>query len=146
MADPFATKELVEKLWRPFANAGEETRAIALLATATRIMRAAAPTVDDRIASGQLDAELVADIAAQMVIRVLQNPDGYRSTTRAIDDYSETNVRDQALSDGALRLLDSELAVLRGTASAKAFSIAPAEPECTEELHMQAAAKRALWQ
>jgi hypothetical protein len=48
-------------------------------AMASAVVRSKVPTVDDRIADGTLDADLVRGVVAQMVIRALQNPGGLRS-------------------------------------------------------------------
>jgi hypothetical protein len=59
--------------WRDLTE-GEAARAALLLAKASRQIRAEFPSVDARILAGKLDPELVADVACDMVRRVLSVP------------------------------------------------------------------------
>lgn len=62
------------------------------------------PSLDDRIAAGDITEALAQGVVEDMVIRVLRNPGGYRQVS--IDDY--TRMIDQAVSSGALYLSDEE--------------------------------------
>ena len=57
-----------------------------LIDKAERIVGATVPNLSDRISAGLTTAELVGDVVAAMVVRVLRNPDGKRSETAG--DYS----------------------------------------------------------
>lgn len=52
-----------------------------LLKAASGLIRGRFPLVDEQIVSGKLDADVVALQAANMVLRVLRNPEGLRSKT-----------------------------------------------------------------
>lgn len=66
------------------------------------------PNLDERIAAGHPSADTVTGVIEDMVLRVLRNPNGYRSV--AIDDYNRTI--DSALSAGRLYLSEDEAALL----------------------------------
>jgi hypothetical protein len=76
--DPLAGTADIEGLWRPL-NQAERDRSWNLLRLASSIVRSRVPTIDDRIAAGTLDVELVRGVVVQMVVRALQNPGGARS-------------------------------------------------------------------
>ena len=73
MADPFATVTDLESGWRTLSEA-EQTRAETLLARASRQIRARRRGIDDLIASGSIDADLVGDVVCAMVKRAMQGP------------------------------------------------------------------------
>lgn len=83
------------------------------------------PDLADRIAAGDLTASLVGDIEATAVARKALNPEGLRSTTRAIDDGSVTKTIDQTRSAGELELTDDEWALLLPRRVRGAFTIRP---------------------
>lgn len=60
-----------------------------LLDDAEDIVRREIPTIEDLIASGEVPAHRVLRIVAKMVIRVLRNPDGYRSTNLTSGPFSQ---------------------------------------------------------
>ena len=95
----------------------ETRRATALLDDATDIICQAFPqylTIPTRRATS---------VCAEMVARVLRNPNGLRSET--IDDYSYTV--DSALSAGELYMTENEEASLRPVRTSS-FSITPGAP------------------
>ena len=47
------------------------------------------PDIEDRIASGEVPVSRARRIVARMVIRVLRNPDGYRSTNLSTGPFSQ---------------------------------------------------------
>lgn len=53
------------------------------------IVRREIPDVEDRIASGEVPVSRARRIVARMVIRVLRNPDGYRSTNLSTGPFSQ---------------------------------------------------------
>lgn len=83
MAEPFATQTDLESRWRPLTT-DELPRALTLLGDASRRVRRDYPTVDARIASGELDVADVAEVVSNAVRRaMLVEQDG-------IDQESET--------------------------------------------------------
>ena len=97
----------VEAGWRPHSQP-ETTVAVTLLDRASAIIRNHVAGVDARVAADANFATLARGVAADMVKRVLVNPEAVKSFT--IDDY--TRVRDQAVSSGWLYLSDMEQAQL----------------------------------
>ena len=83
------------------------------------------PNLADLITAGRPTLATLKRIECEAVIRKLQNPEGLRSTTVAIDDYSTTKVKDSALSNGALGLTDDEWSSLLPGSSDEAFTITP---------------------
>lgn len=75
-----ATDDDVEALWRPLSEA-ESARIGRLLDVASAKVRQAVPTVDARVASGDLDADIVVSVVVSMVARVLTNPGMVRQIT-----------------------------------------------------------------
>lgn len=69
--EPFATTDDLAEVWRPLTG-DEETRAEALLARASRMVRRRWSNVDDRIASDDLTAEDVSDVVLEMVQTAMQ--------------------------------------------------------------------------
>lgn len=84
--------------------AGADDAIDKLIAKATERIYRAFPTLDDRIARGEITADLAKGVIEDMVIRVLRNPNAYRQIS--IDDY--IRMIDTALSSGALYLSDDE--------------------------------------
>ena len=141
MADPFATTADIENAWR--ALTAEETNVAEFwLEFASEVIRAEVPDIDDRIASGDLSAVVARGVTVAMVLRRLQNPEGFRSVQQAIEDYSETKTRDSALSAGGVYLSEEELCLLRGRGSG-AFSITPYSPPSTYDVLSRVAQRRA---
>lgn len=109
--DPFAELGDLEDRWKVIPPE-QSTRAIELLAAASRYIRARkAINADVRIASGDLDPDLVTDIVCAMVQRVMSSasPDA-RSTTAQTGATSMTTTFEA--NQGGLRLLRSELETL----------------------------------
>lgn len=124
MAD-FATTPDVENAWRILTD-DETTAAGEWLAYASAIIRTEIPTIDSRIAAQASPSPLAAvakGVTVAMVLRRMQNPDGYRSVQESIEDYSTTRTRDSALSSGGIALTDEERLLLLGRR--KAFSVTP---------------------
>lgn len=74
----FAQASDVANAWRTLSGA-ETTVAETLLAAASRLIRHQFRTIDARVTDGDIDGELVGDVAVAMVIRRMQNPDGLQS-------------------------------------------------------------------
>lgn len=66
---------------------------------------AKSPSLERRIASGAIDADLVAGVIEDMVMRVVRNPNAHRQAS--IDDF--TRMIDAAMSTGALYVSEDEL-------------------------------------
>lgn len=79
-----------------------------LIEKAEHRILAKVPNVEDRLASGDLDADTLNGVIEDMVLRVASNPDGKKS--ESIDDYAWT--RDVSVAAGTLYLSDEELALL----------------------------------
>lgn len=123
---PLAVPEDITGRGHTFA-AGEEAAAEQMIRDASLIIRQRVSSVDARLADGSLDPELAAMVAAEMVIRVLDNPPpGVTSWT--VDDYTERygEVRAKLWMDG------DELDLLAPAGSSSgAFTIRPAGTDRT---------------
>jgi hypothetical protein len=84
------------------------------------------PTLDALMAAGRPTVSTLRRVVCAAVIRKLQNPEGLRTTTVAIDDYSTTKTVDSANSAGALSLTDEEWNLLLPGTSGDSFTIRPA--------------------
>jgi hypothetical protein len=83
------------------------------------------PTLDTLITAGRPTLSTLKRVVCAAVIRKLQNPEGLRTTTVAIDDYSTTKTVDTANSAGSLGLTEDEWNLLLPGTSGDAFSIRP---------------------
>lgn len=106
------------KMFYPDLTPDQEPRATSLLRVAwLRLLVIPGLNIKRRIASGDLDQEVVSSVQGEMVANVLKNPEGARSrnTTLTIDDYTETEqlTIDQARSEGLLYPTDAMLAMIR---------------------------------
>lgn len=92
MADPLATTDDLEDLWRSLSDS-ETTVATALLRVASRVVRARYSDVDARILSESLDAQDVADVVALMVKRAMLSPaaDGVEQQSQTAGPFGITN-------------------------------------------------------
>lgn len=83
------------------------------------------PLLDQYILTGRPTLATLKRVICAAVIRKLQNPEGLRTTTVAIDDYSTTKTVDSANSAGFLGLTDEEWNLLLPGTSGDAFTIRP---------------------
>lgn len=83
------------------------------------------PLLADLVLAGRPTVGTLKRVIAGAVIRKLQNPEGLRTTTVAIDDYSTTKTVDSANSPGWLGLTDDEWSLLLPGSSGDAFTISP---------------------
>lgn len=83
------------------------------------------PDLADLINAGRPTVGTLKRVECAAVIRKLQNPEGLRTTTVAIDDYSTTKTVDSANSAGFLGLTDAEWNLLLPGTSGDAFTIMP---------------------
>jgi len=79
----------------------------------------------DLIVAGRPTDATLRRVICAAVIRKLQNPEGLRTTTVAIDDYSTTKTVDSSNSAGFLSLTDDEWSLLLPGSSGDAFTITP---------------------
>lgn len=80
----------VEQAWRPL-SVDESARVAALIARASRKIRRRWPDVDDRIASGDLSAEVVADVVAEMVQSAMAVPaSGVEQHSQAAGPFNQS--------------------------------------------------------
>jgi hypothetical protein len=127
MSTPFAIASDLEEMWRALTPE-EAGVATARLAQASRIIRAQFPTIDDRIAAGTLEVELVRDVAVDMVLRYMRNPDG--KSMEMVEDYSYQ--RTAADTGGSVYMTPAEIDILTpSTSRSGAFSITPSDPDPT---------------
>lgn len=134
MTEPFATAfDYQDRAYEQ--GAWTEAQLDMKLAEASRIVRDAAPNVDDRIADKRLDLERVKDIVCAMVARAkpltdIGIPFGADSTQIGVDVFQKT-VRFGAASGGgagALYLSKDERRTL-GVRTQRAFTIDLMPPE-----------------
>lgn len=83
------------------------------------------PTLEALVALGRPTLGTLRRVISAAIIRKLQNPEGLRTTTVAIDDYSTTKTVDSANSAGFLGLTDEEWSLLLPGSSGDAFTITP---------------------
>lgn len=86
----------------------------ALLRAASKMIRARIPALDEMLADGRLDPDLVALAVTNMVLRVLRNPGGLRAET--VGPFSRTY--DTTYAAGLLVLTKDEAAILTPTVTA----------------------------
>lgn len=89
---------------RPNMTAAEQDLAAYLLKVASKMLRQRFPLLDVQLRSGELDADVIANTAAGMVLRVLRNPDGLRSETTG--PFSRTY--DTSAAAGLLVITDDD--------------------------------------
>lgn len=119
MPNPVTTDDIEHRLG---SLPAEEEVVSALIEDAWTMLLANVSTVEERLADETLSTDLVVLVVSAMVIRVLRNPDGYRSEKS--DDYAYT--RDDAVSSGALYISAEEIALLTAPGvHGAAFTITP---------------------
>lgn len=102
-----ATIADIEARWRPLSEQ-EAVNATAFLEDAWWMVTTRLPELEDNLAEGYVYERNVIRVLANMVIRVLRNPDG--KIQEQIDDYSYR--RAELISTGALHVTDDELSDL----------------------------------
>lgn len=117
--------DVADQLGRPITDQHEIKQINAWIKRVDLSIRARIKNLDDLVSEGVIDEELLTSVIAGVVVRKAQNPEGYRSVTTSLDDWSETQTRDRELSDGALRLTDDEWALLIPENISGAFTISP---------------------
>lgn len=114
----YATVEDVEmRIGRELSDS-ERGLAASLLGDALLIIYARCPDLDERVDSGEISADVVRMIQANMVVRVLRNPEGIRQETDG--DYSYTIAASTPVGEG-LSLTRQELSMLCGGGTIGSF-------------------------
>lgn len=111
MVAPFATPTDVVTLWRPsnpVLSDPETTYVTVLLTQASALIRRGVSGIDDAIASGDVDADLVSMVAANAVLRVLRNPSGASQQSIGPESASFAGVK----AAGQVVITAEELALL----------------------------------
>ena len=83
-----------------------------LIARAWRALQAEIPTLVDSIESGAISAALAGDAVLAAVLRVLRNPEGVKSISGGLDDYTEQTTYADSSDD--VFFTTAELRRLRG--------------------------------
>lgn len=97
----------IEARWRPL-TAQESTNATAYLADAWEMVLSRRPNIEPDMTAGTVRTGNVKRVVADMVLRILKNPDGKQS--EGVDDYRYT--RHELLASGRLHVTPDELADL----------------------------------
>src|SRR5690625_171667 len=118
-------QDVADRLGRPITDAAEIKQVNAWISDVELIIKARIRDLDELVAGGEIDPDILTSVIAGVVVRKVLNPEGYRSTTRSLDGWSETQTRDREISDGALRLTDDEWALLIPVNTSGAFTISP---------------------
>lgn len=102
-----SAQEIAERLGRTLDE--QEAKLVAVLAAdALRLIKAKIPSFTERIASGVLDPDSVKMVIANAIVRVLKNPDGYRSESMGGMSYTI----DTRAAAGFLTILGDEWSFL----------------------------------
>lgn len=128
----YATAADVEiEIGRPASSTAETAQWEAWLERVERTIRRrftrAGYDLDDQVAMNEPSEADVIDVEVARVVDKANNPSGYTSTTRSIDDASVTTRREGVESGDGLTITDAEWESLLPTPPkrARAFSIMP---------------------
>lgn len=103
----------------------EVTQVSALLNAVEVIIRQRIPDLVSRVGVDELYADLVILVEAKAVRRVMLNPTGIRQHSEAVDDFTQSDTFDTAISAGDVYVTDDEWMLLGlGSSSAGSFSMA----------------------
>jgi hypothetical protein len=110
MADALVRRTDVETIMmRPLTQV-EDDYIYDLCRQASILLRAAVPSVDDRITAGTLDPELVGVVLAGVIKRYLDNPKGLSTISVATGPYSQSEGRaSQITSDAGLLVTPADV-------------------------------------
>jgi hypothetical protein len=90
MLEPFAHAQDVADRWRPLTSA-EEPVAELLVRDASAVIRARFPGIDGQVASGQVSADVLEIVVANMVKRAMIAPaDGISQASEAMGPFSHS--------------------------------------------------------
>lgn len=114
-------EEVARRLGREIGEGTEAHQVQAWIDDVGAMILARLPTIEARIASGELRSEVVSAVVSNAVIRKVKNPDGKQN--ERIDDYSYGLTADAAR--GELFLTDEEWDLLSPSTETGAFTIRP---------------------
>ena len=121
----YAAVSDVEVRYGRTLSASEAAQAQAWLADLEAEIGERIPDLDALVTAGRPSHGTLMRVLCGAVIRKLQNPEGLRTTTVAIDDYSTTKTVDSSNSPGFLGLTDEEWSLLLPGSTGDAFTITP---------------------
>lgn len=125
----FATVNDVEIRYGRALTPAQRAQVEAWISDLEVLIRQRIPNLDVLMAAGRPSPATLQFVVCEAVIRKLNNPDGLRSRTStiAIDDYSETEIAtiDASNAAGWLGLTDDEWNLLLPGTSGEAFTIRP---------------------
>lgn len=135
---PFADPADVQAVWRPLSD-DETVVAAGLLAAASQLI-VEIPAVAVRILAGTVADATLRYVCAQMVLRVMLNPERLKQYTVTVDDSTQSGVYTDAVVSGELMISPPEMDRLLGRipvgAQPGAFSVVQPwllEPSVAEE-------------
>ncbi|AJD82437.1 head-to-tail adaptor [Mycobacterium phage Sheen] len=99
-----ATPQDVENRWVRELSEEETTLVNTRLEDAERMIRRRIKDLDAKITAGDIDADDVKMVEAEMVLRLLRNPEGFAQET----DGNYTYMLNQRIASGKLEVLDDE--------------------------------------
>lgn len=124
---PFASPADVARIWRPLTD-DETIVAMGLLGAASQLIMEI-PAVAVRILADTVADATLRYVCAQMVQRVMLNPDRLKQYTVAVDDSTQSGVYADAVVSGELTITPTEMDRLLGRipvgAQPGAFSVLP---------------------
>jgi len=121
----YAAASDVEVRYGRTLTASEKAQTEAWIEDLDSEIRERIPDLDGMVSAGRPTHGTLLRVICAAVIRKLQNPEGLRTTTVAIDDYSTTKTVDSTNSAGFLSLTDDEWSLLLPGSSGDAFTITP---------------------
>jgi hypothetical protein len=117
----YATVSDVAVRWARTPTTEEAALIAVRLADVERIILKRIPDLDTLIAAGTVDLATVVQVEADVVLRVIRNPDGFVSET----DGNYTYQFSQSTRAGILELLPEEWALLGYVGSGRMFMLVP---------------------
>lgn len=115
--------DVTRRLARPLLSAEEVEQTNVLLEAALLRLARRIPNLVERAADDADFCDLVVEVQASSVARVLRNPDGFRSESAGQVSYT----LDTRVASGFLMITDEEWELL-GVSNSSAFTIAPSFP------------------
>ena len=115
---PIAVEQAdIEKVWRPLVT-GEAALVPGLSNRAWLRIKARFPDIEVTTSivppalEPVISVDIVRDVMASMIVRVLKNPDSLRIRSESIDDHTDAATLDAAISSGEMYLTPDEVALL----------------------------------
>jgi hypothetical protein len=124
MGVPYALPSDVAARLNTTFDAGQEQKVTLLLKDVSALMRTKSSGLDDRIASSEVDSDLVLAVACQIVIRLAEAVDHGGATVMS-ETYPEYAYQLSKADSAGLAMTDDEIDLLSGAPEGRAFSIIP---------------------